>query len=264
MALQFSTLSLRPGTTPAAVPPAPAPASAALGEVLLERKLITPEQLKIAIEHQRTSNRRIGQVLIDLGFTNADAVLGALSPQLGVPATRLNGFTVSASAVQALPEKIARKHLAVPLQKIGVMLQVAIACPNNLAALDDLRFATGCQIQTFVALEDEIAAAVDRFYGSAPAAMGRHEVEPPVPVQPVSIERRTPSVADRRQSAGRRLADPVLRADVFDQATEQTAVRAVDRILSNAATVGASDIHLERTPDSLRVRLRVDGTFQEI
>ncbi len=130
--------------------------AAALGEVLLERGLITREQLDVAIEHQRVSSRRLGQVLIDLGFTTPDAVLGALSVQLGVPATRLHAAKVSAAAVGALPERVARQHLAVPLQKIGAILHVAIASPTDLAALDDLRFASGCQIQTCVALEDEI------------------------------------------------------------------------------------------------------------
>src|SRR5438132_1069079 len=182
-------------------PVSSAPASAALGEVLLERKLITPEQLKIAIEHQRTSNRRIGQVLIDLGFTNADAVLGALSVQLGVPATRLNGYTVNASAVQALPEKLARKHSAVPLQKVGQMLQIAIAVPNNLVALDDLRFASGCQIQTSVALEDEIEAAVNRFYGGRAVDAPLENTPPPAPVVPIDVERRDSRKPDRRAPA---------------------------------------------------------------
>jgi type IV pilus assembly protein PilB len=276
MALQFSPLIPRP----ASAPPAPAPGSAALGEVLLERHLITPEQLRIAIDHQRTTNRRIGQVLIDLGFTNADAVLGALSLQLGVPATRLNGYTVSATAVQALPEKLARKHSAVPLQRVGQLLQIAIAVPNNLVALDDLRFASGCQIQTSVALEDEIDAAVNRFYGAAAAEAAAVVDEPPVPVAPVArisrlarienvaqltMDRRDPAKPDRRYTPpGRRQADRDITEEIFTQSNEQTAVQAVDRILSSAASMGASDIHLERTPDSLRVRFRVDGTFSDI
>src|SRR5581483_10875202 len=166
MAVQFRQLPLRaakPFTPrPAAVRvPSPSPrASSALGELLLDRNLITREQLAAAIEHQRGTNRRLGQVLIDLGFTTADAVLGGLSVQLGVPAMRLHGAKISVAAVQALPERIARKHSAVPVQRLGMMLQVAIACPNDLAALDDLRFASGCQIQTCVALEDEIAEAL--------------------------------------------------------------------------------------------------------
>jgi type IV pilus assembly protein PilB len=278
MAIQFNPLGVRArqpsiASVPAAAVPAPALApaprragparnSVALGEVLLARNLITQDHLLAAIEHQRTSGRRLGQVLIDLGFTTADAILGALSIQLGVPATRLNGFTVSAGAVAALPEKLARKHLAVPLQKIGVMLQVAIASPNDLTALDDLRFASGCQIQTFVALEDEIAAAIDRFYTQGEVEARSDEEEVPVQIQAISIERRDLTRVDRRGSGGRRALDR--EDEVFDEATEQTAVHAVDRILSKAASAGASDIHLERTPDSLRVRLRVDGTFQDI
>ena len=105
MAVQFSPVAERATVMPARQP-APVPGSTALGEVLLARDLITRDQLSTAIDHQRTSDRRLGQVLIDLGFTTADAVLGALSIQLGVPATRLNGFTVSATAARALPEKI--------------------------------------------------------------------------------------------------------------------------------------------------------------
>jgi type IV pilus assembly protein PilB len=276
MAVRFNSISTRPAN----VFTTPLPGSAALGEVLLERHLITAEQLRIAIEHQRTTNRRIGQVLIDLGFTNADAVLGALSLQLGVPATRLNGYTVSATAVQAVPEKLARKHCAVPLQKVGQMLQIAIAVPNNLVALDDLRFASGCHIQTSVALEDEIEAAVNRFYGAGAAEIAPtvDDSQAPVapvapiariariaPVGPVPIDRRDPAKRDRRQTAsGRRETDRDITEEIFTQSNEQTAVQAVDRILSSAASMGASDIHLERTPDSLRVRFRVDGTFSDI
>src|SRR5579859_1522671 len=143
------------------------PRPSALGELLLERELITKDQLAAAISHQRLSGRRLGQVLIDLGCTTPDAVLGALSIQQGLAATRLNGYTVSTAAVQALPEKVARKHLAVPLQKIGTMLHVAIANPKDLDALDDIRFASGCHIQVLVALEDEIPGALDRFYTQA-------------------------------------------------------------------------------------------------
>jgi type IV pilus assembly protein PilB len=271
MALQFRPTSIRPvsATPSSSLSPSPSPSpaargGAALGQVLLERNLITKEQLTIAIDHQRTSNKRLGQVLLDLGYTTPDAILGALSIQLAVPAVRLNDFTVSPEAVQALPERIARKHLAVPLQKVGMLLQVAIARPNDLAALDDLRFACGCHIQTCVALENEISVALDRFYGAAGTldTAPQDESEAAL-VQTVTIERRDTS--DRRRSGGRRRTDRIDDDDqVFDPATEETAVRTVDRILARAATAGASDIHLERTSENLRVRMRVDGTFVDM
>jgi len=235
----------------------------ALGELLVARHLITPGQLDAAIAQQRVSGRRLGQVLIDLGFTTPDAVLAALAIQLGVAATRLNGYTINPTAVQALPEKFARKHLAVPLQKVGSLLHVAIANPNDLVALDDLRFASGCQIQTHVALEDEIVAALDRFYAQTTLERPGEPESDPVLIESFTTERRDASRNDRRNNRGRRKSD-VVETDEFDEATEETAVRAVDRILSRAASVGASDIHLERTRESLRVRFRVDGTFQDV
>jgi type IV pilus assembly protein PilB len=258
----FSNRPLPAPPLPAAPKSTPPIRPSALGELLLERDLITAEQLTAAINHQRVSGRRLGQVLIDMGFTTPDAVLGALSVQQGVAATRLNGYTVSPGAVQALPEKVARKYLAVPLQKIGTMLHVAIANPKDLDALDDIRFASGCQIQTHVALEDEIPPALDRFYSQATLESAVAEDENPVLIEPVR-ERRDPGRPDRRRGArGRRASDAT--EDQFDEATEETAVRAVDRILTRAGAAGASDIHLERMSDTLRVRFRVDGTFQDI
>jgi type IV pilus assembly protein PilB len=263
MALEFRTLALRTvkaAPVRAATPPR---ATTALGQVLLERAIITPEQLAVAIDQQRTSNRRLGQVLVDLGFATPDAVLGALSVQLGVPGTRLNGFTVSPAAVQALPERIARKHGAVPLQKLGAMLQVAVATPNDLATLDDIRFASGCQIQTFVALEDEIAAAIERFYSQGMLEAGQSDEIEPVMIEPAR-DRREATLTDRRQGGGRRKSDYKVSEEMYDEATEETAVRTVDRVLARAAAAGASDIHLERTADNMRVRFRVDGTFNDI
>ena len=263
MALDFRSAPARP----VRVSPPPVTtagrAGAALGQVLLDRNLITANQLAVAVEHQRNSNKRIGQVLLELGYTTPDAILGALSVQLGVPAARLNDFSVSPAAVQALPEKLARKHNAVPLQRVGHLLHVAIAQPNDLHTLDDLRFACGCQIQTFVALESEIAAALDRFYGGATLDEQIND-DTDDALETVTIERQDLVRPDRRRSGGRRKTDIVDDDDVFDPATEETAVRTVDRILARAASAGASDIHLERTAQNLRVRLRVDGTFLDL
>ncbi|HMD37398.1 MAG TPA: GspE/PulE family protein, partial [Vicinamibacterales bacterium] len=128
---------------------------------------------------------------------------------------------------------------------------------------DDIRFASGCQIQTHVALEDEIAPALDRFYLQANTLDGAASAgEGAVLIESVS-DRRDLGRSDRRRSGrGRRATDAA--EDVFDEATEETAVRAVDRILTRAGAAGASDIHLERMSDTLRVRFRVDGTFQDI
>ncbi len=104
-------------------------------------------------------------------------MLEALGTQLGVPSTRVNSYTVNPDAVGCLSEKVARKHTAFPLLKAGSTLVVAIASPKDLHALDDLRFASGCSIQMMVAMETEIQAALDKYYGSAFGPSDAEEVD---------------------------------------------------------------------------------------
>ena len=213
----------------------------ALGALLHDRGLLTEAQLDAAIARQRQTGHRLGHVLVDLGFVTCDAVLEALSQQVGVPTVRINAFTVNTEALRALPEKVARRHTAFPLQKLGTTLMVALASPKDLAALDDLRFACGCEIQTVLALENEIVSAIDRYY--------RDEWVPTALEEPsgsIKIESATTQWLAR------------------DEAAERSAVSMLERIVERAAKDGASDIHFEPRLENLRIRLRVDGTFREV
>ncbi len=249
-----------------ALAPARAP-HAALGAILRERDLITEDQLNAAIEQQKRTGRRLGQVLIDMGATTQDAVLGALSIQLGLPGIRINAYTVDAEAIDALPEKIARRHGAFPISKVGTTLTVAVATPQDLEATDDLRFASGCEIRTVVALEDEIATALDRYYQAAGIQIPHQlaqDTEKVIVEEPL-VDRRSGSDRRNVRPGGRRASDALYAdPDQFDEAAERSAVTIVDRILARAAADGASDVHLESTLDSFRVRFRVDGTFRDI
>jgi len=269
MALAFETPnSVRRKPALVTVPRKSAPSPhgrPALGAILVERLLITEEQLKAAVEQQKRTDRRLGQVLIDMGATTQDAVLGALSIQLGLPGIRINAYTIDAEAINALPEKVARRHGAFPISKVGTTLTVAVAVPQDLEATDDLRFASGCEIRTVVALEDEIASALDRYYQTdgIPHQLAQETEE--VIVETPFFDRRTGG--DRRQGrgGGRRATDLIYsEPDKFDEAAERSAVTVVDRVLARAVSEGASDIHLESMLDSFRVRFRVDGTFREI
>jgi type IV pilus assembly protein PilB len=237
---------------PAAVRPAVAPAPAreaarqsegpkALGALLCDRGLLTEPQLQLAILRQQQTGRRLGHVLVELGLVTAEAVLEVLSLQMGVPTVRINAFTVNTDALNALPEKVARRHTAFPLQKVGTTLMVALATPKNLSALDDLRFACGCEIQTVLALEDEIVSAIDRYY--------RDEWVPAAPEDgagSVKIE----SVATQWLQR--------------DEAAERSAVSMLERVIGRAAKEGASDIHFEPRQEDFRIRFRVDGTFRDV
>jgi type IV pilus assembly protein PilB len=252
----------------------PAPAQAALprgehialGTLLLEGELITEEQLAAAIDQQRRTGRRLDQVLIDMGATTPDAVLGALSVQLGIPGMRVNAYTVDQEALHALPEKVARKHSAFPLTKVGSTLTVALASLPDIQTIDDLRFASACEIRTVVALEDEIATALDRYYASDGIP---HQLEPPaeqVIIEPPLVDRRNMEAGDRRKVRYGRRATDYTAAEFaeIDEAAERSAVVTVDRLLARAAVDGASDVHLEPSHDTFRIRFRVDGTCRDV
>jgi type IV pilus assembly protein PilB len=213
----------------------------ALGGLLVERGLITEAQLEAAVNEQKKSGRRLGRVLVDQGVLSPEALLDVLSAQLGVPTSRINAYTVDPDALNALPEKVARRHTAFPLQKTGTTLLVALAVPKDLTALDDLRFASGCEIQTVLALEDEIIGALNRYY--------RDEWMPDI------TEEQPDSVVIDSYAA---------QLLTRDEAAERSAVSVLERVIARAAGDGASDIHFEPRSEEFHVRFRVDGTFREI
>lgn len=213
----------------------------ALGGLLIDRGLITLPQLEVAINEQKATGRRLGRVLVDRGVLTPEALLDVLSEQLGVRTARINAYTVNPDALSALPEKVARRHTAFPLQKTGTTLLVALAMPKDLTALDDLRFASGCEIQTVLALEDEILAALNRYYS----------------------DEWLPDIS--QEDAGAVVIDsPAAQLLTRDEAAERSAVSVLERVIARAAADGASDIHFERRQDEFLVRFRVDGTFRDI
>jgi type IV pilus assembly protein PilB len=212
----------------------------ALGGLLVDRGLITEQQLEHAIEEQKKTGRRLGHVLVDQKLVTPEVLLEVLSEQLGVPTVRINAYTVSPEAIASLPEKVARRHTAFPLQKIGSTLVVALATPKDLMALDDLRFASGCSINTVLALEDEIVAAINRYY--------RDEWLPAMEAE------ETDQVV---------LDSPAAQLLMRDEAAERSAVSMLERIIARAAADAASDVHFEPRQDDFHIRFRVDGTFRE-
>ena len=227
-------------TRPAGARPEPGPK--ALGAMLRDRGVLTDEQLSTAIARQKKTERRLGQVLLELGFVTPEVVLEVLSQQLGVPTARVNANTVQPEAVGTLPEKVARRHTAFPLQKVGTTLVVALASPKDLNALDDIRFAAGCEVQTVLALEEEITSALNRYY--------RDEwLLPDLPAEAAETV-----VID----------SPADHLQVRDLAAERSAVSVLERVIARATADGASDVHFEPRLDDFRIRCRIDGTFRDL
>lgn len=136
-----------------------------LGELLLERKLITQEQLDQALKVQQAKGGLLGQILVSLGFTTEEAIAQALTTQYGFPYLPLKHYSIDGDFLSLIPENVARQYCLVPVDKIGDTLAVAMADPLNTAAVEDIEMLSHCSVQVYVATMSDVADAIQRHYG---------------------------------------------------------------------------------------------------
>src|ERR1700724_720023 len=139
--------------------------SSRLGEILIKESLITSDQLRQAIEHQKANGGRLRTCLMKLGFISDDEITGFLSRQYGVPSINLKYYEVAASVIKLIPQDTAVRYQIVPLSRVGSTLTIAMTDPTNVFAMDDVKFMTGFTVEPVVASETAIAEAITKFYG---------------------------------------------------------------------------------------------------
>ena len=209
-----------------------------LGDVLIEQKLITLEQLRVALETQTRRGRRLGRLLVELGFVTEDQVVQALARQLNLRYVDLAQFNFNPSVVHKLPESAARRFRAVPLEERGNTIVVGMADPTDLFAFDELTRLLKRDVQAVVVAEAQVLKALDQVYRRT--------------------EEITGLAKELQQDLGENLVDfGALSATLG--ADDAPVVRLLQSIFEDAIQVGASDIHIEPQEDALRVRLRIDG-----
>src|SRR3989441_7830790 len=141
--------------------------SVRLGEILVKENLITTEQLKKALEHQRHNGGKLGSVLMKLGYITDDQITGVLSRQYGVPSINLKYYEVDQNVIKLIPQDTAVRYQIVPLSRVGSTLTIAMTDPTNVFAMDDIKFMTGFNVEPVVASESAISEAIAKFYGEA-------------------------------------------------------------------------------------------------
>ena len=120
--------------------------SSRLGEILIKESLITSDQLRQALDHQKASGGRLGTCLMKLGFITDDEITGVLSRQYGVPSINLKYYEVDASVIKLIPQDTAIRYQIVPLSRVGSTLTIAMTDPTNVFAMDDIKFMTGFNV----------------------------------------------------------------------------------------------------------------------
>ena len=227
-----------------------------LGEILLKENLISPDQLKQALEHQKVNGGRLGSALVKLGFLSDDEVTVVLSHQYGVPSINLNYFEVDPTVTKLIPMETALKFQVLPLSRVGSSLTLAMVDPTNVFAMDDIKFMTGFNIEPVVASETAIAEAIKKNYGSIEEQERKRELEEIV------------SFIDEAQDQALELEaedETTLNLEQLEKAAEEAPViKLVNYFLTDAVKRGASDIHMEPYEKEYRVRYRIDGVLQTI
>jgi type IV pilus assembly protein PilB len=226
--------------------------SSRLGEILIKESLITSDQLKQALEHQKTTGGRLGTSLMKLGFVSDDEITGVLSRQYGVPSINLKYYEVDASVIKLIPQDTAVRYQIVPLSRVGSTLTIAMTDPTNVFAMDDIKFMTGFNVEPVVASETAIGEAITKFYGQA----GSDEELSKVMKDLTAEEAADLELASEEQEMNL--------AELERAAEEAPIIKLVNLLLTDAVKRGASDIHIEPYEKEVRVRFRIDGILQPV
>jgi type IV pilus assembly protein PilB len=226
--------------------------SSRLGEILVKDSLITADQLKQALDHQKKNGGRLGTCLVKLGLVSDDDITAVLSRQYGVPSINLKFYEVDPAVIKLVPQETATRYQIVPLSRVGSTLTIAMTDPTNVFAMDDIKFMTGFNVEPVVASETAISEAIHKFYG---------EVE--------SVEELDKVMKDLTGEEGDalELASEEAEMDLatLEKAAEEAPIiKLVNLILTDAVKRGASDIHIEPYEKEYRVRFRIDGILQNV
>jgi type IV pilus assembly protein PilB len=209
--------------------------------------MVTREQLDKAIQTQHRSGGHLGRILVEQGALTEQNLAKVLSIQWGLPYVQLSTIEIDPDVVKAIPQHIAHRHKVLAIEKTKRKLKLAIADPLNVVALDDVRLVTGLELEQVVAAEEDIMAAINRYY------TGGIDLDE-------AMRQAVTADIDIAEDKGEDLSVQELRT----LTEEAPVVRLVNLVISQAIGDGASDIHMEPHRRSVQVRYRVDGLLHDV
>jgi len=219
---------------------------AKIGEMLVQKGLITPEQLLLAIGESRKSGEIIGKTLVAMKLITEEQLLKTLGEQLGLPFyPSLKDIVVPDEVIKAVPAKFVWHYKFIPLKLKNKTLTIVISDPLTVWPMEDLKLHLGYDVERFLATESEILLALRRYYG-----VGAETVE--------EILTNT-TAADRRETPKATEVD-----NLEKSAQDASVVKLVNQILTEAVSSRTTDIHIEPYRDKVRVRYRIDGILYDM
>jgi len=222
----------------------PAP-TARIGDLLVERGLISKDQLEVAFQEKAKSNKLLGELLVELGFITEQALSAVLAESSGFQRFVPGATVVEAEALALLPKEAATRYRAFPISFDGKTLRLAMADIYDVLAIDKVKrfFPAGTTVQPLVCSDTEVQKAIDQYYG--------HELS----IEGVLKELESLESDDEEETR-------------YEEQTEggylHPLVRLVNALLLDSIKNGASDVHFEPEGNFLRLRYRIDGEMTQI
>jgi len=222
----------------------PAP-TARIGDLLVERGLISKDQLEVAFQEKAKSNKLLGELLVELGFITEQALSAVLAESSGFQRFVPGSTVVEAEALALLPKEAATRYRAFPVAFDGKTLRLAMADIYDVLAMDKVKrfFPAGTNVQPLVCSDTEVQKAIDQYYG--------HEL---------SIE----GILKELESLEAGEDEETEYVEQTEGGYLHPLVRLVNALLLDAIKSGASDVHFEPEGNFLRLRYRIDGEMTQI
>lgn len=209
-----------------------------LGQLLMKAGVITEGQLNDALEVHKATGSPLGRVLVELGYANQGAILSVMAQQIGIPYIDFSERKSDPTAIAVVPKDLAVRYTLMPVCfDEQNRLVVAMADPQNVLALDDLRIVTGYEIRPAISTKDDILATVEEAY-------------------------KTAEHVDTDQFGEDSGSEDL--SGLTEISSDAPIVKLVNFIITKAVADRASDIHIEPQERDLRIRYRVDGVLHEI
>ncbi len=217
-----------------------------LGRLLRAKGIVSDDDVKRALHMQRSRpGLRIGEALQEINAADAQAVTNALGEQFGLEVVDPSQIEIPKEVTDLVSHEMARKYCLIPIGRHDGKLRVAMADPLDFDALDNVRFATNCEIEQVLATRDQINLAISKNHGMEEAT-----------VDGMLQEFTESDISFRTEE------QPDLRID--DEDEDAPIIRLVYLLITEAMRRRASDIHIEPMADRLRIRYRVDGVCFEV
>ena len=218
------------------------------GQILLEKKLVTEDQIKEALEIQEINGKALGDVLVDLEYTTSNRIIEVLSDYLGMEVIDLENVDFNQDVLDKIPHSVAQLYRIIPIAFEESTITVAQQDPLDIQQMDDLRFLLKYDVKPVLVERENVANAIDKYYP------GGHE----------SVDEILDKFQHDLSATNDSMSREIIEMEHLKEMSNDTPIKSfVNLILLQAIIVKASDIHFEVFENEFRVRYRIDGVLRE-